>query len=79
MKRLALLAALALSACTSVVTPKIDDLTGTTLEQRCVDYIATVRAYDAVSVSRVLDPWESAAVMGAKLFLANKCASVVAS
>ena len=69
---LAIIALLALGAC-SAVTPKIDDFTGTTLEQRCVDYVTLFRAYDAVSVTRVLDPTETAIVIGVKTALALKC------
>ena len=30
------------AACTSVLSPKLDEATGTTLAQRCVDYRATM-------------------------------------
>lgn len=45
---LAVSAVALLAACTSVITPKLSENTGTTLAQRCVDYRATVAAYEAV-------------------------------
>jgi len=67
-----ILAVVMLYGC-SVVTPRIDDFTGTTLEQRCIDYVTLFRAYDAVSVTRILDPTETAIVIGVKTALALKC------
>ena len=68
---LALVAA-ALAGC-GMATDKIDSLTGTQLEERCADYVALFRAYDAVSLTRAIDPTETAIVIGVKVFLAAKC------
>ena len=48
MKYLAILCVAALTAC-SAITPKIDERTGTTLGQRCIDYKAALSAAQALS------------------------------
>lgn len=67
MRVLAALAILALGACTSVVTPKLDERTGTTLAQRCVDYRATVATYEA------LGELDHPVYIAAKGFVAANC------
>jgi hypothetical protein len=37
-KTVALLLALALTACAATITPQLDASTGSTVEQRCIDY-----------------------------------------
>lgn len=39
--------AVLLGACSSVVSPRLDEYTGTTLAQRCVDYRASMVAMEA--------------------------------
>lgn len=60
--RLLAIAALALlaSGCTSVLSPRIDDVTGTTLEQRCVDYRASLASLELVLATRELSEAERA-------------------
>lgn len=74
----ALLAAIvvaACSACSSVVTPKLDERTGTTLEQRCVDYRATITAMEMLD--RELTEAEQAAYVLAVTWVTANCPPVV--
>ena len=49
---LALTAALALGGCSTLVTPVVDDLTGTTLEERCPGYLLDLQlAREALTIA----------------------------
>ena len=74
MIRIALLAAVAviMAAC-SVITPRLDEATGTTLAQRCVDYRAAVAAYTAISMQRELSEAEAAFKIAAESFVTVNC------
>lgn len=73
----AFLGAMVLAGCSSVLSPRIDEATGTTLAQRCVDYRATLAAYDAASVERELKPEELAVVSVLRGWVAANCPPVV--
>lgn len=64
---LAILTLLVLGACTSVVTPKLDEQTGTSLAQRCVDYRAVIATYEQ------LGELDHPAYIAAKGFVVANC------
>ena len=75
-KLLVLATVVALGACTSIITPKISEHTGTTLAQRCVDYRASVAAYEALKVQRELSEAENAFYLAASGWVAVNCPPV---
>lgn len=63
-----------LGGCSSVLTPTLDETTGTTLAQRCVDYRTTVASYEALrDEGNELSGVENAAYEAAKAFLIAYC------
>lgn len=70
------LTALALVGCSSLLTPTIDEQTGTTLAQRCVDYRASLAAYDVASQNRELSEAETVAVTVLRTWIAANCPPV---
>lgn len=66
-------AALALSGC-SIVTPKLDELTGTTLAERCADYEATLATLELLLLEGVeLNDRQNAEYRIAYAFVTAKC------
>ena len=71
-----ILAVAAVAACTSFISPKIDEQTGTTLAQRCVDYRASLASYELVRKDRELSEAEAAAYAVIKAFVVANCPPV---
>jgi hypothetical protein len=68
--------AFTVGACSSLITPRIDERTGTTLAQRCVDYRAALLAYQQTSEQRELSEAETAAQTLLSTWVIANCPAV---
>lgn len=80
MRYLKLSALLILSGCylagCAALTPRLDDLTGTTIGERCVDYRGSVAALDLARASRDLTDSEQSRRNIYQAFIDEKCPPV---
>ncbi len=75
MRYLIPIAVLLLAGC-AAISPRLDDLTGTTLDQRCADYRAAVSALDLIRASRDLTDSEQTRRNIYEAFIAGSCPPV---